>query len=126
MRWKAAKPEVGEAKSETSANWVSAACMPVMAEDDTVATISGFTVDISAKKRSAQDAFDKTEALERAESSEKRFSRFAELAPVAIFCFDEKSRVCFCHLQSLTAEQRRSSPTKFYIRWYIATTCGSR
>jgi hypothetical protein len=87
MRWKAKPPTAGGGPG-SEPTWISAACMPVMSVDGRLASISGFTTDISASKRDAQNMLERARILERAESSELRFAKFAELAPVAIFILD--------------------------------------
>jgi PAS domain-containing protein len=93
MRWKAKPSAVAGRGSDSEPIWISAACVPVMSKDGALASISGFTTDISASKRDAQNMLERARILERAESSELRFAKFAELAPVAIFILDDYKTV---------------------------------
>jgi len=78
MRWKA-RPGSGEI-----AQWVLSACVPVFDDDHNLISIAGNTIDISAQKKSQQEAQARVEALERARHSERKFARFAQLAPIAL------------------------------------------
>lgn len=100
MRWKAKPREDSNSSDSTSEasshpTWVSAACIPFVADDGTLVSISGFTTNISAKKDSEQHLLDRAAAVERAELSEKRFATFAKLAPVAIWALDPQYQACW-------------------------------
>lgn len=81
MRWKA-RPGSGDA-----AQWVLSACVPVFDEDQKLVSIAGNTIDINAQKKSQEVAQARVEALELVRLSEKKFARFAQLAPIAIYIF---------------------------------------
>ncbi|KAF2121178.1 hypothetical protein BDV96DRAFT_594405 [Lophiotrema nucula] len=80
MRWKA-RPGTDDV-----AQWVLSSCLPVY-EDGNLFSIAGNTIDINAQKKSQEAAVARVEALEMARSSERKFARFAELAPIAIYIF---------------------------------------
>lgn len=93
MRWKPVGEDGKPIDDAPNGTWVLATCIPVLAYDGSVASISGCTTDIHAQKKSVQDALDRADALERAVVSEKRFASFARLAPVAIYILNSKEEV---------------------------------
>ncbi|KAF2663463.1 hypothetical protein BT63DRAFT_484198 [Microthyrium microscopicum] len=99
MRWKA--PGFGKpgASDEEQFQWVLSACVPVIDDEGTVTSIAGNTIDISAQKKVQRDAIQQAEALQRARTSEQKFARFAELAPVGIYIFDPTKGMQYCNNQ---------------------------
>lgn len=79
MRW---KPH--ETMTD-AAQWVLASSCPVLNEKGETISISGITLDISGQKKSEEAAVARVEALELARLSERKFARFAELSPIAIY-----------------------------------------
>ncbi|PSN74729.1 hypothetical protein BS50DRAFT_479382 [Corynespora cassiicola Philippines] len=79
MRW---KPRPG---SDDRAQWVLCACVPVFDSHGQLISIAGNTVDINGQKKAQEEAAARVEALERARASERKFMRFAQSAPVAIY-----------------------------------------
>lgn len=98
MRWKAPLPE-RSADDEEGSQWVLSACVPVLDDQGNLVSIAGNTIDISAQKRRQQEALQRAEALERARSSEEKFARFAETAPVGIYIFDRHKKMQYCNRQ---------------------------
>ncbi|KAF2684266.1 hypothetical protein K458DRAFT_487227 [Lentithecium fluviatile CBS 122367] len=82
MRWKA-RPGSGE-----TAQWVLSACVPVFDDEQNLISIAGNTIDINAQKKCQEVAQARVEALEQARRSERKFTRFAQLAPIAIYIFN--------------------------------------
>jgi hypothetical protein len=78
MRWK------GATDGEDAAQWVLSSCLPVFDEDKNLISIAGSTFDINPIKRLQMAAAARLEALELARVSERKFTRFAELAPISI------------------------------------------
>ena len=64
--------------------WVLSACVPVFDDDNKLVGIAG---NINAPKKSQEAAVARVETLELARMSERKFMRFAELAPIAIYIF---------------------------------------
>lgn len=106
FRWRKPEGKGPDREPKMGVLWVLAACVPVIAKDGTLMGISGCTTDISAQKRSEQDAIQRAEALERATASEQRFAKFAEHALVAIFITDPEYKIQYCN-----------------DRWYEMTGC---
>lgn len=98
MRWKAPIPE-GAGDDEEGSRWVLSACVPVMDDEGSLVSIGGNTIDIDAQKRVQRQALQRAEALERARSSEEKFTRFAETAPVGIYIFDHNKALQYCNRQ---------------------------
>ncbi|KAL6702936.1 hypothetical protein ACN47E_000778 [Coniothyrium glycines] len=69
------------------AQWVSLTCVPILDKEHRLLSITGNTVDISVEKKYREAFAARTEALEQAKLLETRFTRFAQLAPIAIFVF---------------------------------------
>nr|OQO26761.1 hypothetical protein B0A51_05645 [Rachicladosporium sp. CCFEE 5018] len=57
----------------------------------------GCITDIAAQKRSVSDALKRAEALERAQISERRFTRLANNANVGIFIVDLEMKIVYCN-----------------------------
>jgi hypothetical protein len=81
MRWKAPPG------SDDAVQWVLSACVPVFDDKGNLISIAGNTIDIMAQKKSQEVAQARVEALEQARLSEKKFARFAQLSPIAIYIF---------------------------------------
>ncbi|KAF1998942.1 hypothetical protein P154DRAFT_602525 [Amniculicola lignicola CBS 123094] len=81
MRWK------GSASQPDRSQWILTSCVPVVDESGKVVSVVGNTIDINAQKSSEKVAQARVEALEQATMSERKFMRFAQLAPVAIYVF---------------------------------------
>jgi PAS domain S-box-containing protein len=79
MRWKP-RPGSGE-----TAQWILVASVPVFDEDGKLVCIAGNTIDINAQKKSEEEAQARLAALEQVSLSERKFARFAQLAPMAIY-----------------------------------------
>lgn len=103
MRWKRPAAHMLGGEEDLEGQWVLAACVPTKNEAGEVTTISGCITDIAAQKRSESDARNQAEALKRAHASEKRFTRFAEAAPVGIYIVDIEGKVG-CPLLKLELE----------------------
>lgn len=92
LRFMSAPPD---ANGQAGLRWTSAAVVPVL-DDETgkVISISGCLTDISAQKRSQEDAIKRAEALELARVQEQRFRNFATVAscPVMIYNADRQVR----------------------------------
>ncbi|KAF2793304.1 hypothetical protein K505DRAFT_385801 [Melanomma pulvis-pyrius CBS 109.77] len=91
MRWKPNKT-IADA-----AQWILASGCPVLNEKGETVTISGITLDISGQKKSEEAAVARVEALKLATLSERKFARFAELSPIAIYIAapDQCMQICF-------------------------------
>ncbi|KAH8900446.1 hypothetical protein GQ53DRAFT_128251 [Thozetella sp. PMI_491] len=98
MRWKAPRRE-GSNYGDEESQWVLSACVPVLDAEGQLVSIAGNTIDISAQKSVQREALKRAEALERARTSEEKFARFAELAPVAIYIFDPQKGMQYCNHQ---------------------------
>jgi len=98
MRWKKVGPD---GKPQAGGQWVLAACVPIVTKEGNVLAISGCTTDISAQKRSEQDAVQRADALERARTSEQRFASFTKHALVGIYILDAEGNVSHPPLQVL-------------------------
>jgi PAS domain-containing protein len=96
MRW---KPKEIHEKGNPQCNmrckpvWVSAACVPFMTDERELVSIFGLTTDITAQKQSQQNNLEREAAVERAEASENRFTRFMQLAPAAVWILDHNYKV---------------------------------
>ena len=90
MRWKNTN---SSSSRLLGAQWVLAACIPTYDEDQNIKSISGCTTDINNQKLSAQIANSQAEAREKAQTFERRFVRFASVAPNAMFILDAIKRV---------------------------------
>jgi len=94
MRWK----HIGFPTAEAlGAQWVLAACLPMYDENDKLSSITGCMMDINYQKLNEQIARARAEALERARTSEERFTRFATVAPIAVFSLDANKRMTYCN-----------------------------
>jgi PAS domain S-box-containing protein len=88
MRW------IGpDRTNKPEGQWVTAACVPTTDEDGNITTVSGCITDISAQKRSHQDAVKRAEALERAQASELRFADFVKHSNSAFYNFGADRKV---------------------------------
>ena len=103
MRWKRPAESMSDGREDMEGQWVLAACLPIMNEAGEVTSVTGCITDIAAQKRSESDALKRVEALERAQASDKQFTRFAETALVGIYILDPKGKVGN-HLQSWDQE----------------------
>ena len=97
MRWKNAQYGVPHDEEVEDYQWTLCACVPIQDSEGNVHSIAGNTIDIGAQKRIQKQAFQRAEALERARASERKFTRFALLAPVAIIVLDTKRRITYCN-----------------------------
>ncbi|KAK8050223.1 hypothetical protein PG994_011953 [Apiospora phragmitis] len=97
MRWKNAQYGVPHDEDVEDYRWILCACVPILDSEGNVVSIAGNTIDIGAQKRIQQQALQRAEALERARASERKFTRFALLAPVAIIVLDTKRRITYCN-----------------------------
>jgi PAS domain S-box-containing protein len=88
MRWIGPDPV-----NNPEAQWVTAACVPTTDDKGNIIAVSGCTTDISAQKRSHQDAIKRAEALERAQASELRFSDFVKHSNSAFYNFGSDRKV---------------------------------
>nr|OQO26389.1 hypothetical protein B0A51_06951 [Rachicladosporium sp. CCFEE 5018] len=102
MRWKGppdalSAPETSAPEDDADAQWVLAACLPIMGRDGETLRVSGCLTDIAAQKRSESDALKRAEALERAQISERRFTRLADNANVGIFIANLERKIVYCN-----------------------------
>ncbi|KAK4972509.1 hypothetical protein LTR28_012474 [Elasticomyces elasticus] len=98
MRWKKRNSEwFSVGSDERTETWVLAACVPVVDDNGALVSVSGCTTNITAQKENAIEALQRAEAIERARASEQKLSRFAEMAPVALFILDVDQKVQFCN-----------------------------
>jgi hypothetical protein len=81
MRW---KPREG---SNEVAQWVLSACVPIYDNQGVIISIAGNTIDIAGQKKMQEASQARVEALEQARLAEQKFTRFAELSPMAIYIF---------------------------------------
>lgn len=81
MRWKA-RPG-----SNDAAQWTLCSCLPIFDENNTVIAVGGNIIDINAQKKSHDATQARLDALEQARLSELKFTRFAQLSPIAIYIF---------------------------------------
>jgi PAS domain S-box-containing protein len=88
MRWIGPDPA-----NNLGGQWVTAACLSTTDDTGNVITVSGCITDISAQKRSHQDAVKRAEALERAQASELRFSDFVKHSNSAFYNFGSNRKV---------------------------------
>jgi PAS domain S-box-containing protein len=88
MRWIGPDPD-----NKPEGQWVTAACVPTTDDTGNIITVSGCITDISAQKRSHQDAVKRAEALERAQASELRFSDFIKHSNSAFYNFGADKKV---------------------------------
>jgi PAS domain S-box-containing protein len=78
--------------------WILAALIPV-SENGVVTSVSGCTTIIQDTKMREKETVQRLQALERAKSWERRFARFAEIAPIAIyFGSHDQHRFSYCNL----------------------------
>jgi PAS domain S-box-containing protein len=88
MRW------IGpDSANRPEGQWVTAACVPTTDDAGGIITVSGCITDISAQKRSHQDAVKRAEALERAQASELRFADFVKHSNSAFYNFGADRKV---------------------------------
>ncbi|KAK8088387.1 hypothetical protein PG997_003348 [Apiospora hydei] len=97
MRWKNAQYGISHDEEVEDYQWILCTCVPIRDNEGNVASIAGNTIDIGAQKRIQKQALQRAEALERARASERKFTRFALLAPVAIIVIDMKRRITYCN-----------------------------
>ncbi|KAK8113879.1 hypothetical protein PG999_005948 [Apiospora kogelbergensis] len=97
MRWKSAQYGVPNDEEVEDYQWILSACVPIQDSEGNVLSIAGNTIDIGAQKRIQKQALQRAEALERARASERKFTRFALLAPVAIIILDTERRISYCN-----------------------------
>ncbi|KAK8055106.1 hypothetical protein PG993_000333 [Apiospora rasikravindrae] len=97
MRWKNAQFGIPHDEEVEDYLWILCTCMPLRDNEGSVVSIAGNTIDIGAQKRIQKQALQRAEALERARASERKFTRFALLAPVAIIVIDTKRRITYCN-----------------------------
>jgi PAS domain S-box-containing protein len=88
MRWIGPDPV-----NNPEGQWVTAACVPTTDDKGNIIAVSGCTTDISAQKRSHQDAVKRAEALERAQASELRFSDLVKHSNSAFYNFGSDRKV---------------------------------
>ncbi|KAL1800773.1 hypothetical protein ACET3X_001115 [Alternaria dauci] len=93
MRWKA-RPG-----SKDVAQWVLSACVPVFDDDKRLIGIAGNTIDINAQKKSQEAAQAQVEALEKARLAERKFARFAQVSPTAIYIYVPESGMNYANDQ---------------------------
>ncbi|GAM87644.1 hypothetical protein ANO11243_056710 [Dothideomycetidae sp. 11243] len=99
MRWKRPRSAMPDGQEDIHGQWVNAACVPIKDNEGKIKNVAGCLTDIAHHKRSEQDALQRAEAMERAAASERRFSRFAELANVAMWIMDPSGRMQYCNLE---------------------------
>jgi PAS domain S-box-containing protein len=93
MRW---KPRQG---SNEVAQWVLSACVPIYDNQGVIISIAGNTIDIAGQKKMQEASQARVEALEQARLAEQKFTRFAELSPMAIYIFvPDSGEQCRCRL----------------------------
>lgn len=98
MRWKGQNyREATDGDGIEDAQWVLSACVPIMDEQGNLVSIAGNTIDINAQKRVQEQALQRAEALELARASERKFSQFALLAPIAIYALDSRGEMTYCN-----------------------------
>ncbi|KAK8137951.1 hypothetical protein PG984_001331 [Apiospora sp. TS-2023a] len=97
MRWKNALYGLPHDEEVEDYQWILCASVPIQDSQGKVISIAGNTIDIGAQKRIQKQALQRAEALERARASERKFTRFALLAPVAIIVLDTKRRITYCN-----------------------------
>jgi PAS domain S-box-containing protein len=88
MRWIGPDPT-----NRPAGQWVTAACVPTTDDAGNITTVSGCITDISAQKRSQEDAVKRAEALERAQASELRFADFVKHSNSAFYNFGADRKV---------------------------------
>jgi PAS domain S-box-containing protein len=104
--------------------WVTAACLSTTDDEGGVVAVSGCITDISAQKRSHQDAVKRAEALERAQASELRFSDFVKHSNSAFYNFGVDRKVSEqAHWHGF---RRRTAWMLTLHRCDIATPSGSK
>jgi PAS domain S-box-containing protein len=100
MRWKGRNYGRGTNDgSSDDCQWILSTCVPIMDKDGDLVSIAGNTIDINAQKRVQEEALQRAEALERARRSERKFARFALLAPIAIVILDTQRRMTYCNMR---------------------------
>ncbi|KAK9421343.1 hypothetical protein SUNI508_05881 [Seiridium unicorne] len=98
MRWKGKNYQsLAEGGDNADYQWVLSACVPIMDNEGNLISIAGNTIDINAQKQVQEEALQRAEALERARRSERKFARFALLAPIAIYICDARGRMTYCN-----------------------------
>ena len=98
MRWKGLSYQEGkESNGIEDSQWILSACVPIVDERGKLISITGNTIDINAQKRVQAEALQRAEALEKARASERKFSQFASLAPIAIYLLDGKGEMTYCN-----------------------------
>ncbi|OQN96017.1 hypothetical protein B0A48_18008 [Cryoendolithus antarcticus] len=107
MRWKGPADALSASKTsapadDADAQWVLAACLPILGRDGETLRVSGCLTDIAAQKRSESDALKRAEALERAHISERRFTRLADNANVGIFIANLEKKIVYCNSEWFT------------------------
>jgi PAS domain S-box-containing protein len=98
MRWKGTNyRESEDGDGIEDAQWVLSACVPILDPEGNLISIAGNTIDINAQKRVQEQALQRAEALEQARASERKFSQFAQLAPIAIFALNAEGEMTYCN-----------------------------
>nr|OQO24752.1 hypothetical protein B0A51_14033 [Rachicladosporium sp. CCFEE 5018] len=97
MRWKRPAATMLDGQEDTQGQWVLAACLPVKDRDGQVVGVSGCITDIAATKHNESEAVRRAEILERAQISERRFTKFADEANVGIYIVDTNMQITYCN-----------------------------
>ncbi|CAN9133276.1 unnamed protein product [Alternaria alternata] len=111
MRWKA------RSGSKDAAQWVLSACVPVFDDDKQLIGIAGNTIDINAQKKSQEAAQAQVEALEQARLAERKFARFAQTSPTAIYIYVPESGMNFVNDQFFELTGHAHAPVNQY-EWF--------
>ncbi|USP74691.1 hypothetical protein yc1106_01965 [Curvularia clavata] len=111
MRW---KPRPG---SKDVVQWVLSACVPVLDDDGNLISIAGNTIDINAQKKSQAAAQAQVEALEQARLAEMKFTRFAQVSPVAIYIYLPESGMNFVNDQFFELTGHAHAPVNQF-EWF--------
>ncbi|KAK4551586.1 hypothetical protein LTR86_011057 [Recurvomyces mirabilis] len=86
-----------DGQEDTHGQWVLAACLPAKNGDGEVVGVSGCITDIAAMKQTESEAVRRAEILERAQISERRFTRFADEANMGIYIVDSNMQITYCN-----------------------------
>ena len=98
MRWCYTDVNTAPDQKELGGQWVVSSCLPMLNDRDELVSISGLMYDISAVKRSTQDALKRAEALEKVKETEERLRLFAENSNMmGIYTYNAQREFLYCN-----------------------------
>ena len=111
MKWKRPASAMPNGKEDTHGQWVLATCQPTFDAAGAVTSVSGCLTDIAAQKRTQRDASRlRSEAVEKLQVSERKFSNFVESARVGIWMMDADKKLHYANPEWFALTGHRKTP----------------